>query len=303
MFSEGCHLYHDKVEGLAERHDRMAEVKGVCGCSDVVVVCLGLDASLEGEQGDANNEYGSGDKPDLNLPGLQEEILETVYASGKPTILVLLSGSALAVNWAEEHVHAILQGWYPGAEGGRAIAEILFGERCPEGKLPVTFYRSCDELPDFADYNMKGRTYRYMTGEALYPFGYGLSYTRFAYGKAEADLRQVTEEGVTICVPVKNVGTMAGRETVQVYVKIEREGTPNPQLKGICKLYLEPGEEKTAKIHLPAERFGLYDEAGKLRIAEEKASVFIGGQAPDTRSEKLTGYKVQKIVLSVGAGE
>lgn len=303
MFSEGCHLYHDKVEGLAERHDRLAEVKGVCGCSDVVVVCLGLDASLEGEQGDANNEYGSGDKPDLNLPGLQEEILETVYASGKPTILVLLSGSALAVNWAEEHVHAILQGWYPGAEGGRAIAEILFGERCPEGKLPVTFYRSCDELPDFADYNMKGRTYRYMTGEALYPFGYGLSYTRFAYGKAEADLEQVTEEGVTICVPVKNVGTMAGRETVQVYVKIEREGTPNPQLKGICKLYLEPGEEKTAKIHLPAERFGLYDEAGKLRIAEGQASVFIGGQAPDTRSEKLTGYKVQKIGLWVGARE
>ena len=204
MFSEGCHLYHDKVEGLAERHDRLAEVKGVCQCSDAVVVCMGLDAGLEGEQGDANNEYGSGDKPNLNLPGLQQDILEAVYASGKPTILVLLSGSALAVNWADEHIPAILQGWYPGAEGGRAIAEILFGERCPEGKLPVTFYRSCEELPDFEDYNMKGRTYRYMTGEALYPFGYGLSYTRFAYGKAEADSYQVTEKGVTIRVAVKD---------------------------------------------------------------------------------------------------
>ncbi len=299
MFSEGCHLYHDKVEGLAEKHDRLAEVKGVCQCSDVVVVCMGLDAGLEGEQGDANNEYGSGDKPNLNLPGLQEEILEAVYASGKPTILILLSGSALAVNWADEHVPAILQGWYPGAEGGRAIAEILFGDRCPEGKLPVTFYRSCEELPDFEDYSMKGRTYRYMTGEALYPFGYGLSYTSFAYGKAEASSCQVTEKGVDICVMVKNTGSMAGGETVQAYVKIEREGTPNAQLKGICKLHLAPGEEKEAVIHLPAEAFGLYDEDGKLQIAEGKATVFIGGQAPDTRSEKLTGRKVEKLVFSV----
>lgn len=299
MFSEGCHLYHDKVEGLAERHDRLAEVKGVCQCSDAVVVCMGLDAGLEGEQGDANNEYGSGDKPNLNLPGLQQDILEAVYASGKPTILVLLSGSALAVNWADEHIPAILQGWYPGAEGGRAIAEILFGERCPEGKLPVTFYRSCEELPDFEDYNMKGRTYRYMTGEALYPFGYGLSYTRFAYGKAEADSYQVTEKGVTIRVAVKNTGSMAGGETVQAYVKIERDGTPNAQLKGICKLHLAPGEEKEAVLHLPAEAFGLYDEDGKFQIAEGTASVFIGGQAPDSRSEKLTGYGVEKLEFSV----
>lgn len=299
MFSEGCHLYHDKVEGLAERHDRLAEVKGVCQCSDAVVVCMGLDAGLEGEQGDANNEYGSGDKPNLNLPGLQQDILEAVYASGKPTILVLLSGSALAVNWADEHIPAILQGWYPGAEGGRAIAEILFGERCPEGKLPVTFYRSCEELPDFEDYNMKGRTYRYMTGEALYPFGYGLSYTRFAYGKAEADSYQVTEKGVTIRVAVKNTGSMAGGETVQAYVKIERDGTPNAQLKGICKLHLAPGEEMEAVLHLPAEAFGLYDEDGKFQIAEGTASVFIGGQAPDSRSEKLTGYRVEKLEFSV----
>ena len=206
---------------------------------------------------------------------------------------------ALAVNWADEHVPAILQGWYPGAEGGRAIAEILFGERCPEGKLPVTFYRSCEELPDFEDYNMKGRTYRYMTGEALYPFGYGLSYTRFAYGKAEADSYQVTEKGVTIRVAVKNTGSMAGGETVQAYVKIERDGTPNAQLKGICKLHLAPGEEKEAVLYLPAEAFGLYDEDGKFQIAEGTASVFIGGQAPDSRSEKLTGYRVEKLEFSV----
>lgn len=299
MFSEGCHLYRDKVEGLGEKNDRMAEVKAVCDCSDVVVVCLGLDASLEGEQGDANNEYGSGDKPDLNLPGLQEEILEAVHASGKPTILVLLSGSALAVNWADEHVPAILQGWYPGAEGGRAIAEILFGERCPEGKLPVTFYRSCEELPDFTDYNMKGRTYRYMEGEALYPFGYGLSYTSFDISNVKADSDSVGADGVNIHALVKNTGSRTGGETLQAYVKIYREGTPNAQLKGICKLRLAPGEEKEAVIHLPAEAFGLYDENGKLCIESGQAEVYVGGQAPEARSEKLTGRKVAKLELDI----
>ena len=299
MFSEGCHLYHDKVEGLAERNDRMAEVKAVCACSDAVVVCLGLDAGLEGEQGDANNEYGSGDKPDLNLPGLQQEVLEAVHASGRPVILVLLSGSALAVNWADEHVPAILQGWYPGAEGGRAIAEILFGERCPEGKLPVTFYRSAEELPDFADYNMKGRTYRYMKGEALYPFGYGLSYTSFEISGVRADVGTVGEEGVNIHALVKNTGSMAGGETVQAYVKICGEDTPNAQLKGICKLRLAPGEEKEVLIHLPAEAFGLYDGNGKLRIGPGRAEVYIGGQAPDPRSEKLTGRRTEKLEIEV----
>lgn len=299
MFSEGCHLYRDRVETIGNRNDRMAEVKGVCQCSDVVIVCLGLDASLEGEQGDANNEYGSGDKPDLNLPGLQQEILEAVYASGKPTILVLLSGSALAVNWADRHVPAILQGWYPGAEGGRAIAEILFGERCPEGKLPVTFYHSHEELPDFADYNMKGRTYRYMEGEALYPFGYGLSYTEFSYGEVSRDFPTVTDAGVTLRMTVKNAGSMAGGDTVQAYVKTEGEGAPGPQLKGICKLHLEPGQEKEAVIHLPVEAFGLYDQEGRLRIRKGEAKVFIGGQAPDARSERLTGKKVTELSFEV----
>ena len=299
MFSEGCHLYRDRVETIGDRNDRMAEVKGVCQCSDVVIVCLGLDASLEGEQGDANNEYGSGDKPDLNLPGLQQEILEAVYASGKPTVLVLLSGSALAVNWAQEHIPAIVQGWYPGAEGGRAIAELLFGERCPEGRLPVTFYRSHEELPDFADYSMKGRTYRYMAGEALYPFGYGLSYTEFSYGEVRRDTSVITDAGVTLRVPVKNIGSVAGGETVQAYVKIEGEDTPNAQLKGICKLHLAPGEEKEAVIKLPAEAFGLYDQEGRLRIRKGAAKVFVGGQQPDARSEMLTGKKVTEVLFTV----
>lgn len=302
MASEGCHLYHDRVESLAECNDRMAEVKGVCDCSDVVILCLGLDASLEGEQGDANNEYGSGDKPNLNLPGLQEEVLKTAYASGKPVILVLLSGSALAVNWADEHIPAIVQGWYLGAQGGRAIAEILFGERCPEGKLPVTFYRSSEELPDFTDYSMKGRTYRYMKGEALYPFGYGLSYTSFTYHDVKANTDQVGPEGITISACVENVGKMTGGETVQVYVKIEKEDAPHYQLKGIRKLHLAPGERKEVQIHLSVEAFGLYNKEGKLCIDQGKAVIFIGGQAPDARSEKLTGQKVNRLNLVIPKG-
>ncbi len=301
LASEGCHLYHDRLEGCAEKGDRFSEVRGVCDLSDVVVVCLGLDAGLEGEQGDANNEYGSGDKPDLNLPGLQQEVLETACASGKPVILVLLSGSALAVNWADEHVPAIIQGWYPGAQGGLAIAQLLFGERCPEGKLPVTFYRTVEELPDFTDYSMKGRTYRYMQNEALYPFGYGLSYTSFSYDNVRLDTDTVTEKGINVSAAVENTGRMSGGETVQVYVKICREGAPNYQLKGIKKVHLAPGERKEVKIHLPKEAFGLYDEDGRLCFHEGKAQVIIGGQAPDPRSEKLTGRKDTRLEVTMPA--
>ncbi len=226
-------------------------------------------------------------------------MLEAAYASGKRMVLVLLSGSALAVNWADSHVPAILQGWYPGAEGGRAIAEILFGERCPEGKLPVTFYRSSEELPDFEDYGMKGRTYRYMRQQALYPFGYGLSYTTFGYGDVTVDSARLSQDGVTLRAKVRNTGTMAGAETVQAYVKIEEEDMPNAQLKGIRKLRLAPGQEGESVLRLPREAFGLYDEEGVLRIRKGKATVYLGGQAPDARSQALTGRKVWALDIAI----
>ena len=301
MTSEGCHLCHTKSQNLAVENDRISEVKGVCDASDVIIAVMGLDSGLEGEEGDEGNEFASGDKPNLNLPGLQEEVLKTIYASGKPVVLVLLSGSALAVNWADEHIPAIIQGWYPGAQGGKALARMIFGEVNPEGKLPVTFYRSTDELPAFTDYSMKGRTYRYMTNEALYPFGYGLSYTSFEYSDVAVDTTCVTEEGVDITATVTNVGDMAGGETVQVYVKVCREGTPNAQLKGIQKLHLAAGESTVVDIHLPKEAFGLFDEEGQLRIEEGAVKVYIGGQAPDSRSEQLTGEKVTEITLNVPA--
>ena len=160
FYSEGCHLYKDRISNLGASNDRIAEVKGVCKESDVVVVCLGLDASLEGEEGDTGNQYGSGDKRDLTFPGLQEQVLRTAVESGKPVVLVVLSGSALGLGWAHDHVSAIVQGWYPGAQGGRVIAEAIFGAFSPEGKLPITFYRTIEELPPFEDYAMKNRTYR-----------------------------------------------------------------------------------------------------------------------------------------------
>ncbi len=292
FYSEGCHLFKNRVQGLGQENDRIAEVRAVCDHSDVVIACLGLDPGLEGEEGDQGNEFASGDKPNLNLPGLQEEVLKELYKSGKPVILVLLSGSALSIPWADEHIPAIVQGWYPGAQGGRAIAEMLFGEFSPEGKLPVTFYSTTEELPDFTDYNMKGRTYRYMQQDALYPFGYGLSYTKFEMGNASIDA-DVIEPGMTVTCSVEltNVGDYAGAETVQVYVRANRKEAPNHQLKGLKKLYLQPGEKKTIEITLKDEAFGLYDNNGKLVLHEGEYEVFIGSNQPDARSIKLTANK------------
>ncbi|MDE5866980.1 MAG: glycoside hydrolase family 3 C-terminal domain-containing protein, partial [Lachnospiraceae bacterium] len=297
LVSEGCHLYKDSISNLSIGKDRDSEVKAVCEASDVVIMCLGLDAGLEGEEGDESNQYASGDKPNLNLPGRQQDILEVAYASGKPIVLVLLSGSALAVNWADEHIPAIVQGWYPGAQGGRAIAKVLFGDKNPEGRMPVTFYRSTEELPEFTDYSMKGRTYRYMENEALYPFGYGLSYTEFEYKDVSVSSDIIGEDGIILKAVVANTGSREGTETVQAYVKADREGTPNAQLKGICKVTLKPGESREVSIKLPISAFALYDEQAVNRVAEGKYHIFIGGTQPDARSEKLTGKKVKAVSI------
>ena len=297
LFSEGCHLYKDKISDLSQGSDRLSEVKGICDASDVVILCLGLDAGLEGEEGDEGNQYASGDKPGLDLPGKQQELLETAYESGKPIVLVLLSGSALAITWADEHIPAILQGWYPGAQGGKAIAKVLFGDKNPEGRLPVTFYRSTQELPEFTDYSMKGRTYRYMKNEALYPFGYGLSYTDFTYSSEKLSSDIIKEEGITVSAVLANTGSVEGTETVQVYVKADREGTPNPQLKGICKVSLKPGESKEVTVTLPVSAFALYDEQAVNRVLEGNYLVYIGGSQPDSRSVKLKGKKPASLAV------
>jgi beta-glucosidase len=291
-YSEGCHLFKKAMSGLGMENDRLAEAKTVCDMSDVVIACFGLDPGLEGEEGDQGNEFASGDKPNLNLPGIQEEVLKELYNSGKPIVLVLLSGSALSIPWADEHIPAIVQGWYPGAQGGRAIAQVLFGDYSPEGKLPVTFYRTTEELPEFTDYNMANRTYRYMKNEALYPFGYGLSYTEFELSNVSVDADKIVPGNNVLCTAdIKNVGDMPGAETLQVYVKVKQEGAPNWQLKGLKKVYLNPGQLKTVSIELKDTAFGLYDNEGNLVLHEGEYEVFIGTSQPDARSIALTGKK------------
>ncbi len=297
-YSEGCHLVKDRLSGLSTGDDRISEVKSVCEDSDVIFVALGLDAGVEGEEGDAGNEFASGDKIDLKLPGLQQEVLDVAISSGKPVILLLLVGSALAVD--DSGINAVIQCWYPGAMGGRAIAETVFGDRNFEGKLPVTFYRTTAELPDFTDYAMKGRTYRYMTGEALYPFGYGLSYTSFEYSNVKADKTVADDDGITIDMDVTNKGNVDGRETVQVYVKVNGvENAPNYQLKGFKKVAVKAGGTEHVSITLSKDSFGLFDTDGKFVIPSGKAIVYVGGQQPDARSEQLLGRKVTQIEITI----
>lgn len=285
VYSEGCHLFRNKVQGLGQENDRTAEARAVADMSDVVIAVMGLDPGLEGEEGDQGNEFASGDKRSLKLPGLQEHILKVLAGSGKPVILVLLSGSALAVTWADEHIPAIVQGWYPGAQGGRAIARMLFGEFSPEGKLPVTFYKTDEELPAFTDYSMKGRTYRYMTKEALYPFGFGLSYTKFTFRNAK--ITGTPEGGAEVSVSVTNSGAMDGAETVQVYVKSPMKGAPNAQLKGLCKVHLKAGQTERVKISLPPKAFGVYNDKAERVIVPGEYQIYVGASGPDTRSVKL----------------
>lgn len=299
LYSQGCHLCKDRMQGLAQENDRMSEVRAVADQSDVIIACMGLDASLEGEEGDEGNEFASGDKPNLNLPGLQEQVLQELVKSGKPVVLILLSGSALAVPFADEHIPAILQGWYPGARGGKAIAELIFGKASPEGKLPVTFYRTTEELPDFRDYSMKNRTYRYMDQEALYPFGYGLSYTDFELKNVSLSGDAIEAGGrIEIQASVKNTGDMAGAETVQVYVHACADGAPKYQLKALKKVMLDPGEEKEVKLMLTDADFGLYNEEGKKVLNACEYEVYVGTSLPDERSVQLTGKTPLKYAVS-----
>ena len=301
LYSEGCHLYKDRTSVLAQENDRIAEAKAVADASDVVVAVMGLDATLEGEEGDTGNEYGSGDKPNLDLPGLQQATLEAVASCGKPVILIVLAGSAIAVNWADENANAVIQGWYPGARGGKAIAELLFGEYSPEGKLPVTFYRSLEELPEFEDYSMKGRTYRYMTTEPLYSFGYGLTYTDFVCKNAAVSSTEITlDNEITCTATVENNGTYDGAETVQVYVKVCKEDAPNYQLKALKKVFVKAGEKADVTLTLKPEDFGLYNEEGIKILNKGDYEVYIGTNLPDARSIALTGKTPTKLTLSFG---
>lgn len=295
-YSEGCHLYK-KSES-----NRMQEAVSCAERADVVVLCLGLDSTIEGEEMNESNEFGSGDKYDLNLPGMQQELMDLVCAAGKPVILVLLTGSALAVNQADEKIPAILNAWYPGAQGGRAVASILFGDVSPSGRLPVTFYRSAEELPDFTDYSMKNRTYRYMKNEALYPFGFGLSYAEFKYeGLKLSGTKIPSGEGFTASVRISNTGRVAGDEVAQVYIKDLEASCEVPvwQLSGTKRVYLEPGQSVEVSFQINAEQLSIVNDEGERVFEPGDYEIYIGGSQPDERSIKLTGKKPLKALFTL----
>jgi beta-glucosidase len=216
--------------------------------------------------------FAGGDRTDLALPRPQDKLLRALHATGKPVVLVLLTGSAIAVNWAQDNLPAILLAWYPGQQGGNAVADVLFGEANPSGRLPVTFYRSVGQLPPFADYAMSNRTYRYFAGDPLYPFGHGLSYTRFEYSDLRVDRSEVGgADTLEASVAVRNAGATAGAEVVQLYARhvAPRLAQPRQQLRGFERVALAPGETRRATFRLtPQAAFAHYDEATR-RFAVE----------------------------------
>lgn len=290
LTSVGSALCRDKTELLAFSHDRLAEAKTVAENSDVVILCLGLDESLEGEEGDAGNSYASGDKENLLLPESQRELMKAVASTGKPVVLCLMAGSDIDLSYAEEHFDGILMLWYPGGEGGKAAARVLFGEVSPSGKLPVTFYQSLEELPEFTDYSMKGRTYRYMEGQAQFPFGYGLT-----YGKTEVISMEANQEdaGVSVKVRVRNTGVQAAADVVQIYVKNQDSpyAVKNPELAAFERVFLNPGEEKELHIFVKDRAFSVVHEDGSRHLEDKNFVLYAGCSQPDERSVELTGVK------------
>lgn len=296
LYSEGCYLNGDNVENLSngERGDRISEAETVADRSDVVILVTGLDETLEGEEGDTGNAYFSGDKEDLELPSSQREMIEAILETGKKVILVNMSGSAINLSDAEDRADAVVQAWYPGARGGKVVADILFGKVSPSGKLPVTFYENCDDLPEFEDYSMKNRTYRYYTGKPLYPFGYGLTYGDCRAEKIEV-VNASAEEGAEVKVTVKNNGT-ATEDVLQLYIKAEDTecAPPNPVLCGFKRLKIEENETVEVTVKIPAKAFTTVDEEGIREVRGSHFSIYAGFSQPDKRSEELTGAKAVK---------
>ena len=322
FYSEGCHLFRDRVEGLALRQDRISEAVSVAESSDVVILCLGLDETLEGEEGDTGNSYASGDKTDLQLPLVQQELAEAVMGTGKPVILLNMTGSAMDLRYFQKHAAAVVQTWYPGARGGRTIAEMLFGDISPSGKLPVTFYNSAEELPAFEDYSMKGRTYRYFQGSPLYPFGYGLTYgdaevesavcmgKAFQAGHSWSDSQESVKLGsdstdtlgdIMVTVAVTNRSNTATDEVVQIYIKAldSPYAPPNPRLCAFGRIRLSGQETRLADLRICSDAFCVINDQGEKQPGGRRFLVSAGLGQPDDRTKTLTGKECVSFLIEL----
>ncbi len=280
LYSLGSHLFKDRTSGLSKPDDRLAEAAMYAEEADVTIACVGLDATLEGEEGDTGNEYFSGDKKDLLIPESQRRLMDILRQHSRKLITVIAAGSALNVSGGNAKVLA----WYPGQAGGKALAELLFGEKNPSGHLPVTFYNDVDDLPPFEDYSMENRTYRYFTGKPLYPFGHGLSYTSWS-------LSDPSLESDRIRVNVHNTGNMDGDAVVQVYAQADSPYAPvHPRLCGFCRLPVKAGETASAVIRLDPLARTVVDPEGN-RVPVEHLTFHIGMSQPDPQSVRLSGVK------------
>ncbi len=284
-----------QAPGKAE--DEVAAAVEAAEAADAVVLVLGLASWLEGEEmGIAIEGFDRGDRTSLELPKVQRELMKKVVAAaeGKPVVLVLMSGSALAVNWAAENVPAIVQAWYPGQAAGTAVADVLFGDVSPAGRLPVTFYRSVDQLPPFEDYAMKDRTYRYFTGAPLYPFGHGLSYARFTYDDLDVPRTATVGAPVEVSVRVRNEGALTADEVVQLYVTHRDASAPAPlrALKAFRRVSLKPGEKRTARFTLSPRDLSLVTAEGERVVQPGRLALAVGGKQPVTGTGDATTTEV-----------
>lgn len=291
-YSEGCHLYKDKIEDLAEPDDRLAEAVTMAEHSDVTILCLGLDSAIEGEQGDAGNSAGAGDKLNLELPAPQKRLLKTILDTGKPVIVVLGVGSAMTLSGMEDRCSAILNAWYPGSHGGEALADLLFGKYSPSGKLPVTFYKNCDNLPAFTDYSMKGRTYRYMEEESLYPFGYGLTYSKVKIDNLNIN-KCSDSDNYKVDIDIENIGDYNIDEVLQCYIKDleSKYAVRNYNLCAFKRVSLNKGEKKTVSMIIDKNSFTVVDDDGNRFLDSSKFKIYAGICGPDKRSIELTNVK------------
>lgn len=297
LFAPGCDLFRRKTEVLAFDHDRVAEAITVAEHSDAVLLVLGLDETLEGEAPDDGNSMEAGDKPDLLLPEVQRALMERILAVGKPTVVILLAGSSIDLSVADKRANAVFCAWYPGARGGKAVADLLFGKHSPSGKLPVTFYHDEDlaHLPGFTDYSMQGRTYRYLERAPLYPFGYGLTYGDVRVMAVSAE--KTADEGLLVYASVQNLGSVATQDVVQLYVKAEDSphATPNPVLCGFERVQLDAGETKQVTLTVAPASLTVVDDAGNRFFPGGRYSLWAGTSQPDARSRALTGVSPVKV--------
>ena len=256
--------------------------------ADIVILALGLNERLEGEEMRIKVEgFERGDRTKLDLPKTQENLMKAIAATGKPVVLVLVNGGALAINWAADHFPAIVSAGDPRQQGGKAVADVLFGDYNPAGRLPITYYKSIDQLPPFEDYNMKGRIYRYFNQEPLFPFGFGLSYTKFSYTNFKIPSKIEINKPITVSVTVSNIGDWDGDEVIELYLKDEKSSTPRPnhQLIGFKRVHFKKGEQKEIQFTIQPRQLSLINNKNELAIEPGWFTMYVGGEQPNVTNK------------------